>query len=77
MKIGEREIERIIVERKDGEFLAEIMDGTIETDSDIRVTLVGKYDTVSTYELTMELLNRGTVDVVMQDNDEIILRVKK
>ena len=77
MKIGEREIERIIVERKDGEFLAEIMDGSIETDSGIRVTLVGKYDSVSTYELTMELLNRGAVDVMMQENDEIILRVKK
>ena len=41
MKVGKRELERIIIKKKTGEFLAEINDDTIEFESDVAVELIG------------------------------------
>jgi len=41
VKVGKRELERIIIKKKTGGFIAEINDDKIEIESDVAVELIG------------------------------------
>lgn len=77
MKVGKRELERIIIKKRTGEFLAEINDNTIESESDVAVELIGKYYFVPTAELLAELMTRDGVALVGDDRTSIMLHIKK
>lgn len=77
MKIGKRDIEKIVVERTDGEFICEITDKVIEKDSGIKVRFVSWAESISTEELVEELKCRKGVELIEEGQSSVLLHIKK
>lgn len=77
MKIGKRDIEKIVVERTDGDFICEITDKVVEKDSGIKVRFVSRAESISTEELVEELKCRKGVELIEEGQNSILLHIKK
>lgn len=77
MKIGKRDIEKIVVERTNGEFICEITDKVIEKDAGIKVRFVSWAESIPTEELVEELKCRRGVELIEEGQNSILLHIKK
>ena len=77
MKIGKRDIEKIVVERTDGDFICEITDKVIEKDSGIKVRFVSWAESIPKEELVEELKCRKGVELIEEGQNSILLHIKK